>query len=92
MDFAAGEDVRFRQLMVDIGNDTPDEMATRLVPFMASIGTGGGIGTDVARQDPDITFAPTAIVFPLKRGQSSTRALNAAWHSSRRCQAFAANW
>jgi HD-GYP domain-containing protein (c-di-GMP phosphodiesterase class II)/DNA-binding CsgD family transcriptional regulator len=43
MDFAAGEDVRFRQLMVAIGNDTPDEIAPHLVRFMAAVGAGGDI-------------------------------------------------
>lgn len=43
MDFAAGEDVRFRQLMVAIGNDTPHEIAPRLVRFLTEIGAGGDI-------------------------------------------------
>jgi hypothetical protein len=55
MDFAAGEDVRFRQLMVAIGNDTPDEMAPHLVQFIAAVGAGGDIPARVreALESPD---------------------------------------
>src|SRR4029453_6474452 len=43
MDFTAGEDVKFRQLMVAIGNDTPDDMAPHLARFLAEVGAGGDI-------------------------------------------------
>jgi HD-GYP domain-containing protein (c-di-GMP phosphodiesterase class II)/DNA-binding CsgD family transcriptional regulator len=47
VDFAGGEDVRFRQLMVAIGNDTPEEIAPALVQFMTAAGAGGDIPTRV---------------------------------------------
>src|SRR6478735_1512642 len=55
LDFAAGEDVRFRQLMVAIGNDTPDEIAPHLVRFMAAVGAVGDIPARVqeALESPD---------------------------------------
>src|SRR4030095_7247302 len=64
IDFAAGEDVRFRQLMVDIGNDTPDEMAAHLERFMAVVGAGGDIPARVreALESPDGIGAQIAAV------------------------------
>src|SRR4029450_10256676 len=64
MDFAAGEDVRFRQLMVAIGNDTPDEMAPHLARFMAAVGASGDIPTRVreALESPDGIGAQIAAV------------------------------
>ena len=43
MDFTAGEDVKFRQLMVAVGNDTPDDIAPHLGRFLAKVGAGGDI-------------------------------------------------
>jgi putative nucleotidyltransferase with HDIG domain len=43
LDFTAGEDIRFRQLMVSVGNDTPDEMRPHLARFMSDVGAGGDI-------------------------------------------------
>jgi HD-GYP domain-containing protein (c-di-GMP phosphodiesterase class II)/DNA-binding CsgD family transcriptional regulator len=64
MEFAAGEDVRFRQLMVAVGNDTPDEIAPHLVRFMAAVGAGGDIPTRVreALESPDGIGAQIAAV------------------------------
>jgi putative nucleotidyltransferase with HDIG domain len=64
MDFAAGEDVKFRQLMVAIGNDTPDEMAPHLARFMAAVGAGGDIPARVreALESPDGIGAQIAAV------------------------------
>jgi len=64
MAFAAGEDVRFRQLMVAIGNDTPDEMAPHLAQFMAAVGAGGDIPARVreALESPDGIGAQIAAV------------------------------
>jgi HD domain len=64
MDFAAGEDVRFRQLLVAIGNDTPDEMAPHLVRFMEAVGATGDIPARVqeALESPDGIGAQIAAV------------------------------
>ena len=64
MDFAAGEDVRFRQLMVAIGNDTPEEMAPHLAQFMEAVGAGGNIPARVreALGSPDGVGAQIAAV------------------------------
>jgi len=64
MDFAAGEDVRFRQLMVAIGNDTPDDMAPHLAQFMAEVGARGDIPMRVreALESPDGIGAQIAAV------------------------------
>ncbi len=64
MDFAAGEDVRFRQLMVAIGNDTPDEMAPHIVRFMEAVGARGDIPARVreALESPDGIGAQIAAV------------------------------
>ena len=64
MGFAAGEDVRFRQLMVAIGNDTPDEIAPHLVRFLSAVGTGGDIPACVrkALESPDGIGAQIAAV------------------------------
>jgi HD-GYP domain-containing protein (c-di-GMP phosphodiesterase class II) len=43
LDFAGGDDVRFRQLMLTISSDTPDEMAPRLVRFLDEAGVGGDL-------------------------------------------------
>ncbi len=47
IDFAAGEDVRFRQLMVAIGNDAPEEIAPHLIRFMAEVGVRGDLSARV---------------------------------------------
>jgi hypothetical protein len=64
MEFAAGEDVRFRQLLVAVGNDTPDEIAPHLERFMAAVGAGGDIPTRVreALESPDGIGAQIAAV------------------------------
>src|SRR6187401_415729 len=64
LDFAAGEDVRFRQLMVAIGNDTPDDMAPHLAQFMAEVGARGDIPMRVreALESPDGIGAQIAAV------------------------------
>ena len=64
MAFAAGEDVRFRQLMVAIGNDTPDEIAPHFAQFMAAVGAGGDIPARVqeALESPDGIGAQIAAV------------------------------
>jgi HD-GYP domain-containing protein (c-di-GMP phosphodiesterase class II) len=43
--FAAGEDVRFRQLMVEVANERPDEIVRHLERFMTQHGARGNIRT-----------------------------------------------
>jgi putative nucleotidyltransferase with HDIG domain len=64
MDLAGGEDVRFRQLMVAVGNDTPDEVAPHLARFMTEVGAGGDIPARVreALESPDGIGAQIAAV------------------------------
>ncbi len=47
LDFAAGEDVRVRALMVAIGGGTPEEMGPHLAQFMREAGVGGDIPSRV---------------------------------------------
>jgi HD-GYP domain-containing protein (c-di-GMP phosphodiesterase class II)/DNA-binding CsgD family transcriptional regulator len=47
LDFAAGEDVGFRQMVAGIANGTPDEVAPHLVRFMTDVGVSGDVGARV---------------------------------------------
>jgi HD-GYP domain-containing protein (c-di-GMP phosphodiesterase class II)/DNA-binding CsgD family transcriptional regulator len=49
LDFAAGEDVGFRQMLAGVVNGTPEEVAARLVRFMTQVGVGGDVGARVRR-------------------------------------------
>jgi putative nucleotidyltransferase with HDIG domain len=64
MEFAAGEDVRFRQVMVAVGNDTADDIAPHLARFLAAVGARGDIPARVreALESPDGIGARIAAV------------------------------
>jgi HD-GYP domain-containing protein (c-di-GMP phosphodiesterase class II) len=47
LDFAAGDDVGFRQTVAPVANGAPDEVAAQLVPFMTQAGVSGDVGARV---------------------------------------------
>jgi hypothetical protein len=52
LDFAAGDDVGFRQMLATVANGTPDEVASHLVRFMTQARVRGDIGARVRVSRP----------------------------------------